>query len=47
MHIFLNNCQFISKFWIRPDKADVFLVNTHLQLSLVTKMEPLNRERLQ
>jgi len=42
MHIFLNNCQFISKFWIRPDKAHAFLVNTHLKFSLVTKMEPLN-----
>jgi hypothetical protein len=25
MLIFLNNCQFGSKFWIRPDEADAFL----------------------
>jgi hypothetical protein len=24
-----NNCQFGSKFWIRPDEADALLVNTH------------------
>jgi len=56
MHIFSNNCQFVSKLWISPDKADAFLVNTHLKFSLVTKMEPLNpavngkplnRERIQ
>jgi hypothetical protein len=28
MLIFPNNCQFGSKFWIRPDEADAFLVNT-------------------
>jgi hypothetical protein len=26
MPIFPNNCQFGSKFWIRPDKADAFLL---------------------
>jgi hypothetical protein len=23
-----SNCQFSSKFWIRPDEADAFLINT-------------------
>jgi len=40
MVIFSNNCQFGSKFWIRPDEADVFLVNTHLKCSPETRMEP-------
>jgi hypothetical protein len=35
-----NNCQFGSKFWIRPDEADAFLVNTHPRCSPGTKMEP-------
>ena len=30
MLIFPNNCQFGSKFWISPDEADAFLVNTDL-----------------
>jgi len=28
MLIFPNNCQFGPKFWIRPDEADAFVVNT-------------------
>ena len=30
MLIFANNCQFGSRFCFRPDEADAFLVNTHL-----------------
>ena len=41
MLIFPNNSQFGSKFWIRPDEADAFLVNTHPKCSLGTRMEPL------
>ena len=26
--IFPSNCQFSSEFWIRPDEADAFLLNT-------------------
>jgi hypothetical protein len=40
MLIFLNNCQFGSKFWIRPDEADAFLVNTLPKCSPGTRMEP-------
>jgi hypothetical protein len=29
MLIFPNNSQFGCKFWIRPDEANAFLVNTH------------------
>jgi hypothetical protein len=35
-----NNCQFGSKFWIRPDEADAFLENTHPKYSPGTRMEP-------
>ena len=35
-----NNCQFGSKFWIRPDEAYAFLVNTHTKCSPGTRMEP-------
>jgi hypothetical protein len=35
-----NNYQFVSKFWIRPNEADAFLVNTHLKGSPETRMEP-------
>ncbi len=38
--IFPNNCQLGPKFWIRPDEAYVFLVNTHPKCSPETKMEP-------
>jgi hypothetical protein len=41
MLIFLNNCQFGSKFWIRPDEADAFLINTHPKCSPGPRMEPL------
>jgi hypothetical protein len=40
MFIFQNNCQFGFKFWIRPDEADTFLVNTHPKRSPGTRMEP-------
>jgi len=40
MLIFPSNCQFGSKFWIRPDEDDVFLVNTHSKCSPGTRMEP-------
>jgi hypothetical protein len=40
MLIFPNNYQFGSKFWIWPDEADAFLVNTHPKCSPGTKMEP-------
>ena len=39
MLIFPNNCQFGTKFWISPDEADAFLVNTHPKCSPGTKME--------
>jgi hypothetical protein len=44
MLIFPNNCQFGSKFWIRPDEADVFLVNTHPNAfqGREWNLEPLN-----
>jgi hypothetical protein len=38
--VFPSNCQFGSKFWIRPEEADDFLVNTHPKCSPGTKMEP-------
>jgi len=28
MLIFPSNCQLSSKFWIRPDEADAFIINT-------------------
>ncbi len=40
MLIFPNNCQFGFKFWIKPDEADAFLVNTHPKCSPETRMEP-------
>jgi hypothetical protein len=40
MLIFPNNGQFGSKFWIRPDEADAFLVNTHPKCSPGTRMQP-------
>ena len=40
MLIFPNNCQFGFKFWIRPDEADAFLINTHPKCSPGTRMEP-------
>jgi hypothetical protein len=40
MLIFPNNCQFASKFWIKPDEADAFLVNTHPKNSPWTRMQP-------
>ena len=39
-----NNCEFGSKFWIRPDEADPFLVNTHLKCIPGTRMEPWTPE---
>ncbi len=38
--IFPSNCQFGSKFWIRLDEADGFLVNTQPKCSIGTRMEP-------
>jgi hypothetical protein len=35
-----NNCHFGSKFWIRPDETDAFLVNTHPECSQGTRMQP-------
>jgi len=35
-----SNCQFGSKFWIKPDEADAFLVNMHPKCSPGTSMEP-------
>ena len=35
-----NNCQFGSKFWIRPDEGDAFFVNTHALCSPGMRMEP-------
>jgi len=40
MLVLPNNCQSGSKFWIRPDEADTFLVNTHPKCSPGTRMEP-------
>ncbi|MBL7226023.1 MAG: hypothetical protein ISS59_07795 [Desulfobacteraceae bacterium] len=40
MLLFPNNCQFAFNFWIGPDEADVFLVNTHPKCSSETRMEP-------
>ncbi len=40
MLIFPNNCQFGSKFWISPDEANAFFVNTHPKCSPGTRMEP-------
>jgi hypothetical protein len=39
MLILPNNCQFGSKFWIGPDEADAFLVNTHPKCSSGTNAE--------
>jgi hypothetical protein len=41
MLILPNNCQFGSKFWIRPDEVDAFLVDTHPKCSPGTRMEDL------
>ena len=35
-----KNCQFGSKFWIRPDEPDVFPINTHPKCSPGTIMQP-------
>jgi hypothetical protein len=40
MLIFPSNCQFGSKFWIRPDDDDAFLLNTHSKWSPGRRMEP-------
>jgi len=40
MLIFPSNCQFSSKFWIRLDDADAFLVNTYPKCSPGMRMEP-------
>ena len=40
MLIYPSNCQFGSKFWIKPDEADAFLVNMHPKCSQGTSMEP-------
>jgi len=40
MFIFPSNFQFGSKFWIRPDETDPFLVNTHSKWNPGTRMEP-------
>jgi len=40
MFIFPSNCQLGSKFWIRPDEDDAFVVNTYSQFSPGTRMEP-------
>ncbi len=39
--IFPSNCQFGSKFWIRPDETDAFLANTYTKCSAWTKLESL------
>ncbi len=41
MLIFPSNCQFGSKFWIRPDETDAFLANTYTKCTTWTKLEPL------
>jgi hypothetical protein len=41
MLILPNNCQFGSKFWIRPDEVDDFLLNMHPKYSPGMRMEPL------
>jgi hypothetical protein len=43
MLIFPNNCQFGSKFWMKPNEADVFLLNTHPKCSPGTRMQPLTQ----
>ena len=40
MLIFPNNCQFGSKFWVRTDEANAFLVITHTRCSPGTRMQP-------
>jgi hypothetical protein len=40
MLIFPSNCQFGSKFWIRPDEDDAFLMNTQPKCSPGMRMEP-------
>lgn len=40
MLITQNNNQLGSKFWISPDEADAFLVDTHAKCSPGTRMEP-------
>ena len=44
--IFPSNCQFSSKFWIGPDEADAFLINTELKCTPWTRIEPLTPEPL-
>jgi len=46
MLIFPNKCLFGSKFWIRLDETDAFLVNMHSKCSPGTRMEPCRRSRL-
>ncbi len=40
MLVLPNNCQFGSKFWIRPDETDAFLGNTHPKCTPETRMQP-------
>ena len=43
--IFPNNCQHGSKFWIRPDEADAFIVKIRITKAVqgrVWNLEPLN-----
>ena len=40
MLIFPSNCQFGSKFSIRPDEDDAFLANMHSKCSPGPRMEP-------
>ncbi len=46
MLIFPSNCQFGTKFWIRPDEDEAFLVNTHSKWSPGTRMQPWTSEPL-
>ena len=38
--IFSSNCQFGSKFWIRPVEDDAFIINIRSKCSPGTKIEP-------
>ncbi len=40
MLIFPSNCQFNSKFWIGPDEADAFLINTEPKCTPWMRIEP-------
>ena len=40
MLIFPNNCQFGSKFWLRPDKVDALFVDTHPKCIPGMRMQP-------